>query len=150
MSDPTRLPEEEQTKPSLHAETEEINRLERLIALHDQAVQPVAEIDEPPVKQERLFSRKTLFGWAFGTIVVVFIIRMVLPAVFESVKSSIASSIKEAAENTAVTPVVAPAPPTSATPALPPKPAKPAAPAATAAPAGKSGATVIQIEVKKR
>lgn len=149
MSDPTRLPGEEQAKATLHAQTEEINRLEQLLARQGQSAQSVAEIEEPVAAQEKLFSRRTLFGWAFATLLVVFIIRMVLPVVFETVKESVVSSMKEASGNTAVTPVVAPAPPTTVIRA-PTVPAAPAEPAATAAPAAKSGATVIKIEVKKR
>jgi hypothetical protein len=144
MSDPTRLPEKEQ---SLQAQTEEINRLERMLAQHGQAAQSLAEVEEPAVS-EKLFSRRTLFGWAFATLLVVFVIRMVLPVVFQTVKESVISSMKESVGSTTVTPVVAPAPPTTVIPA-PAVPATPSEPAATTAPAAKPGATV-KVEVKKR
>lgn len=150
------MPEGKEAEATLHAQTEEINRLERLLAQQGQMPQPVAEIEQPAPK-EKLFSRTTLFGWAFATLVVVFVIRMVLPVVFETVKESIVSSLKEPTSNTAA-PVVAPTPPTTIVipaPALPGTPAEPSAtaapaPTATAAPAAKTGTQVIKVEVKKR
>ncbi|HUQ48111.1 MAG TPA: hypothetical protein VM053_07715 [Gemmatimonadaceae bacterium] len=113
MSDPTRLPEDEQTKATLQAQTEEINRLELLLAQHGQSAQSITESDEPPAP-ERLFSRKTLFGWAFATLLVVFLIRIVLPEVFETVKQEIRGHLDEPRDNSAA-PVVAPVPPTTTT-----------------------------------
>lgn len=155
MSDPTRLSEEEQARATLQAQTEEINRLERVLAhQYGDGALPVAPAEAAEPSRERLFSRRTLFGWAFATILVVFVIRMVLPVVFESVKDSIITSMREPTTNTAA-PVVVPTPPPGAAPALPAEPATPgatatpAAPAGTAAPAPATGTTVIKI-VKKR
>ena len=142
MSDPTRLPEEEQAK-TLHAETEEINRLEMLLAQHGQQ-QPIAEIEQE-AKPERLFSRATLFGWAFATLLVVFIIRMVLPEVFATVKEEMVGRMREPSVNTSA-PVVAPTPPTTVIAV----PAEPGEPTVIAAPAPNAGTTVIKVEVKKR
>lgn len=173
MSDPTRPPEVEPTKAALHPETEEINRLEMLLAQHGQTAQALSEVEESP--QERLFSRKTLFGWAFGTLLVVFLIRMVIPIAFESAKDAVVSTLKEASENTAVTPVVAPAPPTTVIlsaplPATPERPEKPERPEqkerpeqverkeppeagsgkATAAPTATPRTTVTKVEIIRR
>lgn len=148
MSDPTRLSENEQTKATLLAQTEEIDRLERLLSQHGEAAHSIAEIEQPDATREKVFSRRTLFGWAFATLLVVFMIRMVLPVVFETVKDSVVSSLKESTGNTAVTPVVAPSPPTPVVIPAPAVPAAPADPAATAAPA-TPGATVVKIHIKK-
>lgn len=147
MSDPTRLPDPKEADATLHAQTEEINRLERLLAQQGRSA-PVAEIDEPAPPTEKLFSRRTLIGWAFATLVVVFIIRMVIPVAFETAKEEIISRMKEPTSNTDA-PVVAPAPTTTVVIPAPAAPATPAAPAGTAAPAPTAGPTVITI-VKKR
>jgi hypothetical protein len=151
MSDPTRLPEDEQAKATLHAQTEEINRLERLLSEHGQTAQAITEVDEP-APPEKLFSRRTLFGWAFATLLIVFIIRMVLPVVFETVKDTVVTSMKESIGNTAVTPVVAPAPPTTVIPAPAPAPATPEVPGkpGTVAPVTTTSTTIVKIDVKKR
>ncbi len=165
MSDPTRLSEEQQAKAALHAQTEEINRLERALAQqYGQDSLPVAPIEEPAAPRERLFSRKSLFGWAFATLVVVFIIRMVLPIVFTTVKESVVESVKQ---SMGIATVITPAPALpGATPAEPALPATPATPAdgakpaiagekttvTTVTPSEKSGETVVKvhkIEVKK-
>jgi hypothetical protein len=165
MSDLTRQSEEEQAKATLHAQTEEINRLERALAQqYGQDSLPVAPIEEPPVPRERLFSRKSLFGWAFATLVVVFIIRMVLPIVFTTVKESVVESVKQSMGiRTVVSPALPPAgaataaPAIPATPATPPDAAKPAiagekTTVTTVTPSTKSGETVVKIhkiEIKK-
>jgi hypothetical protein len=162
MSDPTRLSEEERARAALQEQADEINRLERAISQqYGGAALPVAQTDDAPVAKERLFSRRTLFGWAFATLFVVFMIRMVLPLVFETVKESVVDSMKRSTGVTTVSspavPPVGPAPAAPATPATPPGDVAPVvAPgkdAATAvAPSAKPGATVVKIhkvEVKK-
>jgi hypothetical protein len=166
MSDPTRLSEEKQARSALHAQTEEINRLERALAQqYGQESQSVAPVEEPSAPGDRLFSRKALFGWAFGTLFVVFIIRMVLPLVFATVKESVVDSMKQ---SMGITTVYSPAlPHAGAAPAAPAVPATPATPpadaapvvapgthptATTVAPSTKPAATVVKIhkvEIKK-
>jgi len=141
MSDPMRMSEEERARAALKEQADEINRLERAIAQqYGDAALPVPRVEDVTAPDERLFSRRTLIGWAIATLLIVFVIRMVLPVAFESAKESIVSSLKASTENTAA-PATATTPPTTVTPAIPPEPA------ATAAPAG-SGTTVIKI-VKK-
>jgi hypothetical protein len=53
----------------------------------------VPEEDGPVVHQERLFSRRVLFGWAFATLIVVFAVTVILPMVAPIVKESVISSI---------------------------------------------------------
>lgn len=166
MSDPTRLPEDEQAKATLQAQTEEINRLERALAQqYGQESQSLAPVEESSTPREKLFSRKTLFGWAFGTLFVVFMIRMVLPVVFATVKESVVDSMKQSMGiSTVYSPARPPAGPVPAAPATPAIPATPPAdatpvlapgkdqPATTVAPSTKPGATVVKIhkvEVKK-
>lgn len=108
MSDPERLSKEEQAKATLQAETEEINRLERLLSQHGQSAPSIGQIQAPVAADEKLFSRRTLFGWGFAALLVVFVIRMILPEVFATVKETIGSKMREPSGNTAVTPVVAP------------------------------------------
>jgi hypothetical protein len=53
----------------------------------------VPEEPAPVAHQERLFSRRVLFGWAFATLVVVFAVTVILPMVAPIVKESVISSI---------------------------------------------------------
>lgn len=163
MSDPTRLSEEERTR-ALQEQADEINRLERAISQqYGEASVPAAQVDEAPVSKERLFSRRTLFGWAFGTLFVVFMIRMVLPLVFATVKESVVESMKQSMGITTVSsPALPPGGPASVTPVTPPVPATPPAgaapvlapakPATPVTPSATAGPTVVKIhkiEVKK-
>lgn len=133
MSDPTRFSDEERAREALREQANEPRPLDP--AWTDQIRNdqyPATLPDEPVIPAERLFSRKVLFGWAFAALVFVFIIRMVLPVVFETVKESVVSSMKESVHKTSGAAVVAPTPPTSVTPALPEVPAQPEAPVAPA------------------
>jgi hypothetical protein len=80
--------------------------------------------DEPPpvFHQERLFSRRVLFGWAFATLVIVFAVTVILPMVAPLVRNTVTTSVlgrmKERGMNVGVNgqpvePVTAPEPSTS-------------------------------------
>lgn len=55
---------------------------------HEAALAPVAQ---PPVRRERLFSRKVLVGWALVTLALYFGVRAVGTAVKDSIRASVAS-----------------------------------------------------------
>ena len=113
---------------------------------------PVPEEPAPVVEQERLFSRRVLFGWALATLLVVFaitvILPMVVPLVRDSVTASVMAKMKERGVNVRMdghnvrvdgpNAPVAPGAPAAAAipevPALPPVPAN-AAPAVAGTPA---------------
>ncbi len=113
MTEPTKMGEEERAREALREQTDEIARLERSLAKqYGQEAQSIEKIEEPSVPRERLFSRGVLFGWAFGALIVVFVVRMVLPVVFDNVKESVVSKLRGPVRNTTVQPVVTPTPPT--------------------------------------
>jgi hypothetical protein len=53
----------------------------------------VPDEPEPVVHQERLFSRRVLFGWAFATLVVVFAVTVILPMVVPLVRETVIESV---------------------------------------------------------
>ncbi len=136
MTDPTRFSDEERAREAVRDRADEAKRLDSAWTDQINADQyPAALPDEQGVSGERLFSRKSLFGWAFAALIFIFIIRMVLPVVFETVKENVVAKMKESTHNTSGsgtgTAGVAPTPPTaptSVTPALPEVPAQPKAP----------------------
>lgn len=137
MTDPTRLSDEKRAREALRDPADEATRLDPAWSDQINADQyPATLLEQQVLPGERLFSRKALFGWAFAALMFVFIIRMVLPVVFETVKENVVARMKESTHNTsgpsAGAAVVAPTPPTSptsVTPALPEVPAQPEAPA---------------------
>lgn len=134
MTDPTRFSDEERAREALRDQDEEARRHDPAWTDPRRADQyPTRLPDEAAARSERLFSRKALFGWAFGALVFVFIIRMVLPVALETAKESFVSSIKESVHNTEGSGAAAAAPtppttPTSVAPVAPEAPAKPEAP----------------------
>ena len=163
MSDPTKLPEEERAREALREQADAANRLDPAwLDRYPDDAQLEAQPVPSAATRERLFSRKVLFGWAFAALVFVFIVRMVLPVVFETVKETVLSSMKASTSNSA-NPVLAPTPPATTLPPIPAIPAVPAAPTAVQAPerpeaperpaakepSSKSGATTVQTPAKK-
>lgn len=151
MSDPTRLSDEERAREALRDQTDEARRLDPSWTdqiRDDQYPAPLP--DEPVPSGERLFSRKVLFGWAFAALIFVFIIRMVLPVVFETVKETVVSKMREPTSNTAVQPVIAPVPAVPAIPEIPAIPAIPEVPTAPVlAPSTGNGQITVQAPTTK-
>ncbi|MEO8219149.1 MAG: hypothetical protein ABI718_18900 [Acidobacteriota bacterium] len=145
MSDPTKISDEQRAMEVLREQAEEISRLERSLAQqYGQEAQSIGKIDEHLVPREKLFSRRVLFGWAFGALIVVFVVRMVLPVVFDNVKESVVSKLGGPVRNTTVQPVVAPTPPTP--PIVIPAPGTPAPTVPSANPAAPEA---VKIHIKK-
>ncbi|MEO7366938.1 MAG: hypothetical protein ABIZ36_03215 [Gemmatimonadaceae bacterium] len=154
MTDRARFSDDERAREAIRDQADEIRQLDSALSRQIRDDQyPATMPEEPAVFPERLFSRKVLFGWAFAALIFVFLIRMVLPVVFETVKESVVSSMKDATHNTGSSPgapVVAPTPPlppTSVTPAVPEVPERPGAP--TVAPPRNKPATAVQGPLKK-
>lgn len=145
MSDPTRLDDEARAREALREQGDAARQLDPAWLEHqreDAFLSPQPEELDPP--RERLFSRKVLFGWAFAALVFVFIIRMVLPVVFETVKESVITSMKESVHNTSGVPPAPPLPP------LPPVPeVAPVTDAPVVAPAPVAHPATVQTPEKK-
>jgi hypothetical protein len=144
MTDPARMPDSEKAKLAAPDHLDPAARLDPVWSPEygddSSLIGPPPDV-EP--RRERLFSRRVLFGWAFATIVVVFVLKMVMPVVFETVKQTIVTSIRERGGEIdgPATPAGLPAPPaagTAPTPPTAPAAAKPATPAGPAASASKA------------
>jgi hypothetical protein len=102
-----------------------------------------AEEPAAVVHQERLFSRRVLFGWAFATLVVVFAVTVILPMVVPRIKQTVIERVVGRMEQRGVRinvnghtiePVIPEIPEIPAIPAVPAVPAVPTVPAVRAIP----------------
>jgi len=94
----------------------------------------VPEEDVPVVHQERLFSRRVLFGWAFATLIVVFAVTVILPMVAPIVKETVIERVVGRMQERGMNVRVNGHPVAPAIPDVPPIPAAPVVPAEPAAP----------------
>ena len=151
MSDPTKSSDEARASEALREQTDVARQLDPawMEQRHEDAYL-AAEPEQLLAPRERLFSRKVLFGWAFAALLFVFIIRMVLPVVFDTVKESVITSMKESVHNTSGA-VVAPTPPIPPVPPVPEVKISPAPAAPVVAPSAGTHSTTVQTpETKSR
>ena len=142
--------------------TEMMPGADRLQGLGAHPVAPIPPPEPAPYVKEPLFSKRVMFGWAMGTLVVWFALTVIVPAIVQSVVRAVTTSV--ASDDDGVTTIQtkrgiititkdaegritvhrqersagAPAPvvPPAAAPA-PAEPAEPAEPRAAAEPTGK-------------